>query len=288
MLCVLCWSSKISLSFFKAVWCTNYKGCPLDVSELNRQSKSPKSARSLSVESLQKKWNSKLFKFLYSELERPPDLLKRITLLLYKHSRQQPISFRGFQSISKARVFCSLDLEGAALTASQSWNSQTFWSASVRERERERVMIEEQVILYLQSLYSQECGLILWLSSMLHAPSRVLVHSISCGNKLLFKNQSSQTASAEQAWGLKLRGFFLPRWCRFFFVFFPWFARLNPSYKLHACGTPWCDVVLCTTHQKSRKKLRGFGVLMACRQPLHWLESSNHSQIQFSLLCLTS
>ena len=88
----------------------------------------------------------------------------------------QPISFN-----SKARVFCSVDFKSAAFTASQSWKSTFFkcvWG-------REKVMIEEQVIPNLQSLYSQECGLIFQLSLVLYAPSRVLVHSITYGNELL-------------------------------------------------------------------------------------------------------
>lgn len=62
---------------------------------------------------------------------------------------------------------------------------EAFEHFEVQVLQGETVMTEEQVIPNLQGLYSQECGLILRLSWVLHTPRRVLVHRISCGNKLL-------------------------------------------------------------------------------------------------------
>lgn len=130
--------------------------------------------------------------------------------------------------------------------ASQSWKSTFLKCKCVWGREK--VMIEEQVILNLQSFYSQECGLIFRLSSMLYAPSRVLLHSITCGNKLLLNPYNMQWAGLR----VKAQRLFCPRRKMFFFLLFVSVFLFWVPGKIPVT-IRWC----CTT-EKSRKYFSSF------------------------------
>lgn len=149
----------------------------------------------------------------------------------------------------------------------------TFWSASVYERET--VMIEEQVILNLQSLYSQECGLILRLSSMLHAPSRLLVLNISCGKKLLF----NRVFCNNMRWaGLRVKAqrLFCTKMMQCFFGFPGLFFWGGCQAKSLLQATLWCNVV----PSMSWTQLRQWRALLTGR--LNWVETT-HVSLQLSV-----